>query len=154
MIQVTIKNDRNENLEDATFSLSVENMPIESARIVAEKLPAMIQKAFQDYADCKVGFNRDNKSPVFKTHMSVLSNELNLPEVIVRRILNFMSEYGLITKTLSKEGLFFQITEKAEDFLSSNSQILHKESQQTLLQNYACCLQILHLIKTNLSNNP
>ena len=52
MIQVTIKNDRNENLEDATFSLSVENMPIKSAKIVAEKLPAMIQKAFWDYADC------------------------------------------------------------------------------------------------------
>lgn len=31
MIQVTIKNDRNENLEDATFSLSVENMPIKSS---------------------------------------------------------------------------------------------------------------------------
>ena len=46
MIQVTIKNDRNENLEDATFSLHVENMPIKSAKIVAEKLPAMIQKAF------------------------------------------------------------------------------------------------------------
>lgn len=46
MIQVTIKNDRNENLEDATFSLRVENMPIKSAKIVAEKLPAMIQKAF------------------------------------------------------------------------------------------------------------
>ena len=26
-----------------------------------EKLPAMIQKAFGDYADCKVGFNRDKK---------------------------------------------------------------------------------------------
>ena len=61
MIQVTIKNDRNENLEDATFSLHVENMPIKSAKIVAEKLPAMIQKAFGDYADCKVGFNRDKK---------------------------------------------------------------------------------------------
>lgn len=61
MIQVTIKNDRNDNLEDATFSLSIENMPIKSAQIVAEKLPAMIQKAFQDYADCKVGFNRDKK---------------------------------------------------------------------------------------------
>lgn len=62
MIQVTIKNDRNENLEDATFSLSVENMPIKSAKVVAEKLPAMIQKAFRDYSDCKVGFNRDKKS--------------------------------------------------------------------------------------------
>ena len=51
MIQVTIKNDSNENLEDATFSLHVENMPIKSAKIVAEKLPAMIQKAFGDYAD-------------------------------------------------------------------------------------------------------
>ena len=61
MIQVTIKNDRNENLEDATFSLRVENMPIKSAKIVAEKRPAMIQKAFWDYADCKVGFNRDKK---------------------------------------------------------------------------------------------
>lgn len=39
----------------------VENMPIKSAKIVAEKLPAMIQKAFGDYADCKVGFNRDKK---------------------------------------------------------------------------------------------
>ena len=61
MIQVTIKNDRNENLEDATFSLSVENMPIKSAKVVAEKLPGMIQKAFRDYSDCKVGFNRDKK---------------------------------------------------------------------------------------------
>ena len=61
MIQVTIKNDRNENLEDATFSLSVENMPIKSAKVVAEKLPAMIQKAFRDYSDCKVGFNRDKQ---------------------------------------------------------------------------------------------
>ncbi len=61
MIQVTIKNDRNENLKDATLSLHVENMPIKSAKIVAEKLPAMIQKAFGDYADCKVGFNRDKK---------------------------------------------------------------------------------------------
>lgn len=61
MIQVTIKNDRNENLEDATFSLSVENMPIKSMTVVAEKLPAMIQKAFRDYSDCKVGFNRDKK---------------------------------------------------------------------------------------------
>lgn len=61
MIQVTIKNDRNENLEDATFSLSVENMPIKSAKVVAEKLTAMIQKAFRDYSDCKVGFNRDKK---------------------------------------------------------------------------------------------
>ena len=61
MIQVTIKNDSNENLEDATFSLHVENMPIKSAKIVAEKLPAMIQKAFGDYADCKVVFNRDKK---------------------------------------------------------------------------------------------
>ena len=54
MIQVTIKNDRNENLEDATFSLHVENMPIKSAKIVAEKLPAMIQKAFGDYADWQI----------------------------------------------------------------------------------------------------
>ena len=61
MIQVTIKNDRNENLEDATFSLSVENMPIKSAKVVAEMLRAMIQKAFRDYSDCKVGFNRDKK---------------------------------------------------------------------------------------------
>ena len=38
-----------------------ENMPIKSAKIVAEKLPAMIQKAFWDYADCKVGFNRAKK---------------------------------------------------------------------------------------------
>ena len=33
MIQVTIKNDRNENLEDATFSLSVENMPSQSLKV-------------------------------------------------------------------------------------------------------------------------
>lgn len=38
MIQVTIRNDSNENLEDDTFSLRVENMPIKSAKVVAEKL--------------------------------------------------------------------------------------------------------------------
>ena len=43
MIQVTIKNDSNENLEDATFSLHVENMPIKSAKIVARKLFGIMQ---------------------------------------------------------------------------------------------------------------
>ena len=39
-------------------------MPIKSAKVVAEKLPAMIQKAFRDYADCKVGINRDKKRDI------------------------------------------------------------------------------------------
>lgn len=46
MIQVTIKNDRNENLEDATFSLHVENMPIKSAKIVARKASCYDTESF------------------------------------------------------------------------------------------------------------
>lgn len=77
---------------------------------------------------------------------SILSNELGLPLKKVLKILGLLTHTGLINRIVSKEGTQIELTEKAKVLLSSTSQILYRESQHILRQNYAHSLQILHLI--------
>lgn len=84
-----------------------------------------------------------------KTSTPILSKELGLPAKGVLSVLNAMISKGLLIKTISKEGMVLQFTEKAKVLLSSSSQALCRETQ-CIPQSYrAYSIQILYLIKSS-----
>lgn len=82
-----------------------------------------------------------------KTSTPILSKELGLPAKGVLNVLNAMISKGLLIKTISKEGMILQVTEKAAVLLSSSPQILCRENQCIPPPYRAYSIQILHLIR-------
>lgn len=78
---------------------------------------------------------------------SILSNELGLSLKQVLKILNLLTQYGLINRIVSKEGTQIELTEKAEALFPSTSQTLYRENPHIPRQYYVYCFQILHLIR-------
>lgn len=84
-----------------------------------------------------------------KTSTPILSEHLGLPAKGVLNVLNAMISKGLLIKTISKEGMILQFTEKAAVLLSSSPQALYREIQCIPQPYRAYSIQMLHLIKSN-----
>lgn len=82
-----------------------------------------------------------------KTSFAELSKELELPKSRVQTLLNLMSRQELIVRNTTMEGTTLELTERSEDFLSSNSPVLYKEIQCIPQPYRAYIFQMLHLIK-------